>query len=224
MTGRAQREGVAAVFLRDALAGGALGVPKLEVMARASGLLGERQRIMHARVFKRAKESLGIKSVRSGFGRGGGWLWKLPSDRVADSAASSITRQPARKERRVPADWVEGIARLQYQRPPTDLPRHRWRQFVDDCNNFLNSPENWAEHAARLGWSARALFGCRRNYPLMHLGSAGLMWAINGGKLVELHRDWAVIDRPVNRSQRVFSRRDMDAAQITLPWISRAGE
>jgi hypothetical protein len=50
------------------------------------------------------------------------------------------------------------------------------------------------------------------------------MWAINGGKLVELHRDWVVIDRPVNRSQRVFSRRDMDAAQITLPWISRAGE
>jgi hypothetical protein len=224
MTDRPQAAGLVAEFLRDALAGGALGVPKLEVMARASGLLGERQRIMHARVFKRAKESLGIKSVRSGFGRGGGWLWKLPSDRVADSAASSITRQPARKERRVPADWLEGVARLQYQRPFADLPRHRWRQFVDDCNNFLNSPENWAEHAARLGWSARALFGCRRNYPLMHLGSAGLMWAINGGKLVELHRDWAVIDRPVNRSQRVFYRRDMDAAQITLPWISRAGE
>jgi hypothetical protein len=35
--------------------------------------------------------------------RAGGWLWKLPSDRVAASAASSITGQPARKERRVPA-------------------------------------------------------------------------------------------------------------------------
>jgi hypothetical protein len=212
-----------AEFLRVALADGALGVPKLETMARASGLLGGRQRITHAKVFKRAKESLRIKSVRSGFGTGGGWLWELPLDPGA-SAALSITGQPARKERRVPADWIEGVARLQYQRPLTDVPRHRWRQFVDDCNNFLNSPENWAEHAARLGWSARALFGCRRNYPLMHLGSAGLMWAINGGKLVELHRDWAVIDRPANRSQRVFSRRDMDAAQITLPWISRAGE
>ncbi len=193
-------------------------------MARAAGLLGERQRISNAKGFKRAKQSLGIKSVRSGFGTGGGWLWKLPSGRDGASAASSITGQPARKERRVPADWIEGVARLQYQRPFADLPRHRWRQFVDDCNTFLNSPENWAEHAARLGWNARALFGCRRNYPLMHLGSAGLMWAINGGKLVELHRDWAVIDRPVNRSQRVFYRRDMDAAQITLPWISRAGE
>jgi hypothetical protein len=217
-------DGRVAEFLRLALADGALGVPNLETMARATGLLGEHQRISNAKVFKRAKESLGIKSVRSGFGTGGGWLWQLPSDRDGASGVSSIAEQPARRERRVPADWIEGVARLQYQRPLADLPRHRWRQFVDDCNNFLNSPENWAERAARLGWGARALFGCRRNYPLMHLGSAGLMWAINGGKLVELHRDWAVIDRPVNRSQRVFYRRDLDAAQITLPWICRAGE
>jgi hypothetical protein len=32
-------------------------------MARASGLLGERQRISNAKGFKRAKESLGVKSV-----------------------------------------------------------------------------------------------------------------------------------------------------------------
>jgi hypothetical protein len=38
----------------------------------------------------------------------------------------------------------------------------------------------------------------------MHLGSAGLLWAINGGKLVELHRDWAVIELPVNRSRASF--------------------
>jgi hypothetical protein len=36
MTGRGQREGVAAEFLRDVLAGGALGVTELEVMARAA--------------------------------------------------------------------------------------------------------------------------------------------------------------------------------------------
>jgi hypothetical protein len=125
-------------FLRDALTADALGVPKLEAMARAAGLLGEGQRITHAKVFKRAKESLGIKSVRSGFGTGGGWLWKLLSDRDGASAASSITGQPARKERRVPADWIEGVARLQYQRPLTDVPHHRWRQFIDDCTKFLN--------------------------------------------------------------------------------------
>jgi hypothetical protein len=46
--------------------------------------------------------------------------------------------------------------------------------------------------------------------------------AINGGRLVELHRDWAVIDLPVNRSQRIFYRRNVDPAKITLPWVKQA--
>jgi hypothetical protein len=71
MIGRGQREGVAAEFLRDVLAGGPLGVPKLEAMARTAGLLGEGQRITHAKVFKKAKKSLGIRSVRNGFGDAG---------------------------------------------------------------------------------------------------------------------------------------------------------
>jgi hypothetical protein len=52
---------------------------------------------------------------------------------------------------------------------------------------------------------------------LDYSGSAGLLWAINGGRLVELHRNWAVIDVPLHRSQRIFSRRNVDAAKITLP-------
>jgi hypothetical protein len=34
-----------------------------------------------------------------------------------------------------------------------------------------------------------ALFGCAPKRPLDYLGSAGLLWAINGGRLLELHRD-----------------------------------
>ena len=94
---------------------------------------------------------------------------------------------------------------------------------MDDSKRFLNSPENWAEHAARLGWDAMALFGCAPKRPLDYSGSAGLLWAVNGGRLVELHRDWAVIDVPVNRSQRVFSRRNVDAAKIRLPWTRSGG-
>jgi hypothetical protein len=45
---------------------------------------------------------------------------------------------------------------------------------------------------------------------------------ITGGRLVELHRDWAVIDLPVNRSQRIFYRRNVDPAKITLPWVKQA--
>ena len=61
----------------------------------------------------------------------------------------------------------------------------------------------------------------RHGSPLDYLGSAGLLWAINGGRLLELHRDWAVIDIPVHGSQRIFYRRNVDAAKITLPWARR---
>jgi hypothetical protein len=206
-------------FLRNSLAEAAQDVLKLEVMARTEGLLSERQRITHAKAFKRAKHSLGIKSVRAGFGPNGGWRWELLCDCDGASAASPITRQPVCAKRRVPSTWVEEVARLDYYRAPTDVPAHRWRQFVSDCNNFVAAGENWAERAAELGWDARALFGCHRNRPLMHLGGAGLLWAINGGRLIELHRDWATIELAVDRSRRVFHRRRLDGANITLPWI-----
>ena len=192
-----RRQARVSAFLRKSLAEGAQDVLKLEAMARTEGLLGDCQRITHAKPFKRGKHSLRIRSLRAGFGTNGGWRWELPCDR--DGA-----RQPVRAERRVPVDWVEGVGRLNYFRPPTDVPPHRWRQFVSDCHSFLNSSENWAERAAELGWDARALFGCHRNYPLMHLWSAGLLWAINSGKLVQLHRDWAVIELPVNSRHKAM--------------------
>src|SRR3984893_3791951 len=57
-----------------------------------------------------------------------------------------------------------------------------------------------------------ALFGCAPKRPLDYSGSAGLLWAINGGRLVELHRDWAVIELAANGSR---------AGKVTLPWIGR---
>jgi hypothetical protein len=205
-------------FLRDALAAAAVGVPKLEAMARAAGLLSERQRISHAKVFRRAKILLGIRSIRDGFGPRGGWAWELPRHSEGRTPSPSpIGPQRNRKERSIPREWVEGVARLEQHRPPADVPRHRWRQIVDDCNGFLNSPQ--AERAAQLGWDATALFGCRPNHPLSYLGDAGLLWHVNGGRIIELHRDWAVIDRPVNTSQSVFYRRDVKQEKITLPWM-----
>jgi hypothetical protein len=59
-----------------------------------------------------------------------------------------------------PIDWAHGVACLDPNRPPNDVPRHRWRQFVADCKNFFSSPKKWAERAARLRWDRMALFGC----------------------------------------------------------------
>jgi hypothetical protein len=40
------------------------------------------------------------------------------------------------------------------------------------------------------------------------------LWVINGSKLVELHRDWAVIERSEDRSRHVHHRRSPRAANI----------
>ena len=202
-------------FLRDALAATAVGVPELDMMARAAGLLGEGQRITQAKLFRRAKRSLGIRSIREGFGAGGRWAWELPPSSDAPARIAATTQERSGPEPAIPREWVQGVARLEQDRPPADIPRHRWRLFVEDCRTFLRS-EALAHRAAQLGWDAVALFGCCRN-PLMYLGKAGLLWQVSGGKIIELHRDWAVIDRPVNRSQRVFYRRDVDEAKAALP-------
>src|SRR6476646_1987485 len=213
---RGPSEAVVTKFLRHALAGHALGVTELETRARATGLLGERQSITTAKVFKRAKRSLGIRSLRAGFGARSQWRWQLPRQ----SEGSLKTDSGTTRERRgpIPIDWVQGVACLHPDHPPNDVPRHRWRQFVGDCKNFLSSSENWANRARGLGWDAMALFGCAPKRPLDYLGGVGLVWAINGGRLLELHRDWAVIDIPVHGSQRIFYRRNVDAAKTSLPW------
>jgi hypothetical protein len=93
----AVREALVTEFLRDALAADAVPVPELDAKAQAAGLLGEGQRITHAKVFKRTKKFLGIKSVRNGFGVGvngsGGWKGGL----LRPSLSPCLSRTPMRK-------------------------------------------------------------------------------------------------------------------------------
>ena len=117
-----------------------------------------------------------------------------------------------------PFQLDRGVGRLNPQRPPPGVPLHRWRQFLTDCHQFL-SAGGWAERAAAIGWDALALFGCGLFRPLVHCGAAGLLWAIAGGRLVELHRDWAVFELAENGSRRIFERRRLEVGDVRLPWI-----
>ena len=153
-------EAAVAKFLRDALARDDVGVPTLEVMARRAGLLGEHQRITHAKLFRAAKKTLGIRSRRAGFGARSHWLWQLPRRNTTSLKPEPGPEQRATPEPRfpIPTVWVEGVASLDDRDPPSDVPRHRWRLFVDDCKRFVAS--DWAGRAAQLGWNAMSLFGC----------------------------------------------------------------
>jgi hypothetical protein len=59
---------------------------------------------------------------------------------------------------------------------------------VNDCQHFVFSAEQWAVRAAEIGWTTESLFGCYWSRSLDHLGSAGLLWHLVGGRLVRLHR------------------------------------
>jgi hypothetical protein len=211
--GRPDPVRLAEEFLQKRLAKGRVLVSELEAAARDAGLLRHGQRITHAKPFKRAKKSLSIQSVRNGFGSDGEWLWRLEKQPTPLVATPSLEVAP-----RIPSSWIDGVGGLSQRRPPPDIPLHRWHQFVTDCTQFLGAG-GWAERAAALGWDAVALFGWCRHRPLDRPGGVGLLWAINGGRLIELHRDWAVVELAENGSGRIFDRRHLDVGNFRPPWI-----
>jgi len=79
---------------------------------------------------------------------------------------------------RAPRDWAEALARLDPEKPPRHVPRHRWQRFIDDCGRFLDA--GWADKAAALGWGPLQLFGCdrKRPYYVPHRGTTlgGQRW------------------------------------------------
>jgi hypothetical protein len=230
-------------FFRGVLNDGAVAVAELEARARAAGLLGEMQRVTDAKVFKRAKKEVGITSRRDGFGRGGEWFWALPTVPKTKAIETAVPRLPAsviyachsRPEQldQVPAlrpdddrhadpvvsEWIRCISGLDYRQPPRDVPLHRWQQLVNDCENFVFSHEKWAARTAEIGWTTETLFGCSASRPLDHLRGAGLLWHLVGGRLKQLHKDWAVIEA-ADGTERVFHRRPA-TIHCTLPWRLR---
>jgi hypothetical protein len=231
------RYGAVLAFLKGAFAGHPIGVAELEVTARATMLLGERQSITHAKLFRRAKRALGIRSIRDGFGARGEWFWLLPDgdpgSNVAEPAGYLSPNQspaviygepgpePTQGHIGVPPKWIEGIAKLDRHRAPPHVPLHLWRRFIGDCERFLDPNAIWAAEAAAMGWDAPSLFGCAPTQPLAHMQVAGLIWALRGRKIVRLYPDWASIEDSADGSRYVFNRRATFRAPITLPWKLR---
>ena len=71
------------------------------------------------------------------------------------------------------------------------MPLCRWQRFINDVGLFL---DRWAAYASALGWGPYDLFGCDRDRPLARIDRAGLLWLLNGDKLVALSEDAAGIE------------------------------
>lgn len=115
----------------------------------------------------------------------------------------------------VPRAWAEGFARLDPNKPPADVPPHRWLRFIDDCGRFLDA--GWAERAALLGWGPLDLFGCDRERPFARIDHLGLLWLRSGGSILELHRDRAIL-KTESGAVQTFYRRPVEVGRVVLAW------
>ena len=123
--------------------------------------------------------------------------------KVEPSAAADNTSWDEREEERAavaeydggaPRGWAEALARLDRARPPCDIPPKRWLRFIDDCGQFLD--DGWAACAERLGWTPLDLFGCDRAKPFARINHAGLLWLLDGRKLLALGGEAAAVATP----------------------------
>jgi hypothetical protein len=115
---------------------------------------------------------------------------------------------------RIPRAWAEGFARLSPDRPPADMPPRRWLRFVDDVGLFLDSP--FCAVAAALGWGPLDLFGCDRDRPFARIDQAGLLWLLNGGKLIALAERTPAIERQTG-SRQTYRRKPSELSRV-LAW------
>jgi hypothetical protein len=91
----------------------------------------------------------------------------------------------------LPRSWAEGFARLlPIARRVTS--RYSWQTFIDDFGRFLDG--GWTERAASFDWGPLDLFGCDRERPFARIDHAGLLWLVNGDRLLELTESTATIE------------------------------
>ena len=67
-----------------------------------------------------------------------------------------------------------------------------------------------------LGWGPFDLFGCDRDRPFARIDQAGLLWLLNGAKLVILAEDAATIETRTGVRQS-FRRKPSDPGRV-LAW------
>jgi len=154
---------------------------------------------------------------------------KLPSTSQSykPSADPSLTELSETEEERAaiieydgraPRAWAEAFARLDRARPRGDVPLRRWMQFVDDAGHFLD--QGWASRATALGWMPLDLFGCDRDRPWARIDHAGLIWLLDGQKLVALATDIAVIKTAAGARQ-TYRRAPSNGDSVVLAWDLR---
>jgi hypothetical protein len=131
-----------------------------------------------------------------------------PCSNKADCAAILQQQVASRRE------WVESLARLNPDGPPGDVPPRRWHQLLKDIGEFVDG--GWAEKAATLGWMLLDLVGADPERPFGRLDKAGLLWILNGNRVIAICENTATIETRTGARQTYH--RKPDAPDRVLVW------
>jgi hypothetical protein len=112
-------------------------------------------------------------------------------------------------------EWQRGVSQLDVQRPPKSVPQACWQKFVANAARFLTGP--FAEQAGALGWSGPDLFGCDRDRPFGRIDQLGLLWLLDGGRVMALTANTATI-KTSNGSILTYRRRVGKESSKVLAW------
>lgn len=132
-----------------------------------------------------------------------------PPAEVEEQRAANVER-----DGKIPRVWAEGFARLDPDRPPGDVPLRRWQRFIDDVGLFLGSP--FCAVAAALGWGPYELFGCDRDKPFARIDQCGLLWLLDGNRLIALAENTATTETKTGARQ-TFRCHPSEAGRV-LAW------
>ena len=112
-------------------------------------------------------------------------------------------------------EWHEGVARLDPDRPPLDVPGRRWEQFIADARRLFD--DGTIARAIELGWDELDLFGCDDRAPYARIDQQGSVWLVGGNRVVSVSSSAAVIEMRTTRKQQTYRRRLSDPRRV-LAW------
>jgi hypothetical protein len=91
----------------------------------------------------------------------------------------------------------------------------RWRTFIDDAGKFLDS--GWASRCVALGWGPLELFGADRDKPFARVDRLGLVWLLNGRRLLAISDDTAAVENR-NAPPHTYRRVAPEKGRVALAW------
>jgi hypothetical protein len=109
--------------------------------------------------------------------------------------------------------WAEGIARLDPDRPLSNVPPRRWRAVCGAIGAFL---DRWGAEAVRLGWTAEDLFGADADRPEVTWLNSGPLWSGDSARVIEMHTDRIVFATRTGARQTAPKRPPLRPR--VLPW------